>query len=203
MVALLALETTAELCSVAIGNNEMVLEDTRLAMRLHNEIVLSMVDAVLSASPIERDEVACVAFSAGPGSFTGVRIAAGIAQGIALAWDIPVCPVQTSKAMALSSLEQDCRLTEFVTSRRSRQSFVYVAGFNSRFGNLTTTSSDQLVDEKVYRVKHRIVSDSQVALSARHVLSIAQCEVGGWLNAEQGLPVYVEGDTPWHGTADQ
>jgi len=117
-----------------------------------------------------------------------------------LAWDIPVCPVQTSKAMALSSLEQDCRLTEFVTSRRSRQSFVYVAGFNSRFGNLTTTSSDQLVDEKVYRVKHRIVSDSQVALSARHVLRIAQREVGGWLNAEQGLPVYVEGDTPWRGT---
>ncbi len=203
MAALLALETTAELCSVAIGNNEMVLEDTRLAMRLHNEIVLSMVDAVLSASPIERDEVTCVAFSAGPGSFTGVRIAAGIAQGIALAWDIPVCPVQTSKAMALSSLEQDRRLTEFVTSRRSRRSFVYVAGFNSRVGNLTMTSSDQLVDENVYRVGHRIVSDSQVALSARHVLSIAQCEVGGWLNAEQGLPVYVEGDTPWHGTADQ
>ena len=120
MAALLALETTAELCSVAIGNNEMVLEDTRLAKRLHNEIVLSMVDAVLSASPIEREEVACVAFSAGPGSFTGVRIAAGIAQGIALAWEIPVCPVQTSKAMALSSLEQDRRLTEFVTSRRSR-----------------------------------------------------------------------------------
>ena len=200
MVALLALETTAELCSVAIGNNEMVLEDTRLAMRLHNEIVLSMVDAVLSASPIARDEVACVAFSAGPGSFTGVRIAAGIAQGIALAWEIPVCPVQTSKAMAFSSLEQDRRLTEFVTSRRSRQSFVYVAGFDSRYGNLTTTSSDQLVDEKVYRVKHRIVSDSQVALSARHVLRIAQREVGGWLNAEQGLPVYVEGDTPLRGT---
>ena len=47
MTAILALETTAELCSVAIGNNEMVIEDTRVAMRVHNEIVLSMVDTVL------------------------------------------------------------------------------------------------------------------------------------------------------------
>ncbi|MFP6796514.1 MAG: tRNA (adenosine(37)-N6)-threonylcarbamoyltransferase complex dimerization subunit type 1 TsaB [Pseudomonadales bacterium] len=201
MASLLALETTAELCSVAIGNNEMVLEDTRLARRQHNEIVLSMVDTVLSASLIERDEVACVAFSAGPGSFTGVRIAAGIAQGIAFAWDIPVCPVQTSKAMALSSLEQDRQLTDFVTSRRSRQSLVYVAGFNSSPGHLLTTSRDQLVDEKVFRVGHRIVSDSQVALSARHVLQIAQGDLGSWLDAEQGLPVYVEGDTPWRARA--
>ena len=52
MAAILALETTAELCSVAIGNNEMVIEDTRLAMRVHNEIVLSMIDTVMAAAPI-------------------------------------------------------------------------------------------------------------------------------------------------------
>ena len=177
MTAILALETTAELCSVAIGNNEMVIEDTRVAMRVHNEIVLSMVDTVLSASPIEKHEVACIAFSAGPGSFTGVRIGAAIAQGIALAWDILVCPV--------------------VTSRRSRQSLVYAAEFASRSGELSTTSNDQLVDEKFYRGQHRVVSDSQVALSARHVFSIAWREVDTWTKAERGLPVYVEGDTPW------
>ena len=203
MAALLALETTAELCSVAIGNNEMVLEDTRLASRLHNEIVLSMVDTALSASAIERDAVDCVAFSAGPGSFTGVRIAAGIAQGIALAWDIPVCPVETSRAMALSSLEQDRQLTEFATSRRSRRSLVYVAEFDARSGDIIHTSKDQLIDENALRARHRIVGDSQVALSARHVLRIAQREVGSWLHAEQGLPVYVEGDTPWRATAPQ
>ena len=197
MAAILALETTAELCSVAIGNNEMVIEDTRVAMRVHNEIVLSMVDTVLSASPIEKHEVACIAFSAGPGSFTGVRIGAAIAQGIALAWDILVCPVVTSRAMALSGLELDRRLTEFVTSRRSRQSLVYVAEFASRSGELSTTSNDQLVDEKFYRGQHRVVSDSQVALSARHVFSIAWREVDTWTKAERGLPVYVEGDTPW------
>ncbi|MEE3279915.1 MAG: tRNA (adenosine(37)-N6)-threonylcarbamoyltransferase complex dimerization subunit type 1 TsaB [Pseudomonadota bacterium] len=197
MAALLALETTAELCSVAIGNSELVLEDTRLASRLHNEIVLSMVDVVLSASAIDRDEVACVAFSAGPGSFTGVRIGAGIAQGIALAWDIPVCPVETSRAMALSSLEQDRQLIEFTTSRRSRRSLVYVAEYDARSGNVIRTSKDRLIDENDLRVRHRIVGDSQVALSARYVLEIAQREVGSWLHAEQGLPIYVEGDTPW------
>ena len=198
MAAILALETTAELCSVAIGNNEMVIEDTRLAMRVHNEIVLSMIDTVMAAAPIEQHEVACIAFSAGPGSFTGVRIGAAIAQGIALAWDILVCPVGTSRVMALSCLEQDHRLTKFVTSRRSRQSLVYVAEFAARSGKVSTTSNDLLVDEKVYRSQHRVVSDSQVALSARHVLKIAQREVDTWTNAERGLPVYVEGDTPWH-----
>ena len=200
MAAILALETTAELCSVAIGNNEMVIEDTRLAMRVHNEIVLSMIDTVMAAAPIERHEVACIAFSAGPGSFTGVRIGAAIAQGIALAWDILVCPVGTSRAMALSSLEQDRRLTEFVTSRRSRRSLVYVAEFASRSGEMSTTSDDQLVDEKFYRAQHRVVRASQVALSARHVLRLAEREVDSWTNAERGLPVYVAGDTPWRAT---
>ena len=200
MAAILALETTAELCSVAIGNNEMVIEDTRLAMRVHNEIVLSMIDTVMAAAPIERHEVACIAFSAGPGSFTGVRISAAIAQGIALAWDILVCPVGTSRAMALSSLEQDRRLTEFVTSRRSRRSLVYVAEFASRSGEMSTTSDDQLVDEKFYRAQHRVVRASQVALSARHVLRLAEREVDSWTNAERGLPAYVAGDTPWRPT---
>ena len=91
-----------------------------------------------------------------------------------------------------------CCAFERSSPRRSRQSLVYVAEFAARSGKVSTTSNDLLVDEKVYRGQHRVVSDSQVALSARHVLKIAQREVDTWTNAERGLPVYVEGDTPWH-----
>ena len=81
---LLAMDTTTEICSVAAFSGDQWFEHTRSAPRLHNRLVLEMVDNVLGGAGLAVREVDLVAFGAGPGSFTGVRIGAAVRK--ALRW---------------------------------------------------------------------------------------------------------------------
>jgi tRNA threonylcarbamoyladenosine biosynthesis protein TsaB len=102
-VNLLALETATDCCSVALLVGDEVIEDHRLAPRQHAALILPMIDGVLAAAGIDRCALDAIAFGRGPGAFTGLRIAAGVAQGFALGLDRPVVPVSTLAAMAQAS----------------------------------------------------------------------------------------------------
>jgi len=104
---ILAIETATEACSAALLIDDAVLERYELAPQQHNRLILPMIDSLLAEAGIKVSQVDALAFGRGPGSFTGVRIAAGVAQGISFAVDLPVVPVST-----LAALAQDA-LTEF------------------------------------------------------------------------------------------
>ena len=116
----LALETTGSACSVALVGEGEVLELTRIAPRQHNALLLQMVETVMAARDLNPDQLAGVAFSAGPGSFTGVRIGAAIAQGIAFGAGIPAIPVPTSEVAAEQVRRRDGLADGVVVARRSR-----------------------------------------------------------------------------------
>jgi tRNA threonylcarbamoyladenosine biosynthesis protein TsaB len=97
---LLALETSTEFCTVALQCGERLLIRKEHAGQRHSERVLPMVDAVLNEAGLQPVDLDAVAFGAGPGSFTGLRIACGVAQGLAFALDIPVAAVGTLEALA-------------------------------------------------------------------------------------------------------
>jgi tRNA threonylcarbamoyladenosine biosynthesis protein TsaB len=97
---LLALETATDCCSVALLVGDAVIEDHRLAPRQHAALILPMIDGVLAAAGVTRRALDAIAFGRGPGAFTGLRIAAGVAQGFALGLDRPVVPVSTLAALA-------------------------------------------------------------------------------------------------------
>lgn len=190
------METTTDVCSVALGDAECMLEDTRVVPRLHNELILQLVEGCLRASPWSLEDVSCVAFSAGPGSFTGVRIAAAVAQGVGLAHDLSVCAVPTSAVMAHEVVVHDPALAEFTTVRRSRQQWVYAATHARGETGPRTIAFDRLVDEAEVE-SGAAVDDTRVALSARHVLRLAWAHPELWDSPETALPIYVDGDTPW------
>ncbi len=197
MALVLAFETTTDVCSVALGDGITSVEKIVLAERNHNAMLLPTVDQVLSASSWSRSDIACVAFSAGPGSFTGVRIAAAAAQGIGLALNIPVCPIGTSLVQAEIARIKNPELVRFEVVRRSRRNLMYVASFLAVHGGCKQIKPDQLVDEDYYEFASYTVYDKSLMLDACTVLNIALKMQSNWVDSSQALPFYVEGDTPW------
>ncbi len=97
---LLALETATEGCSVALWLDGELLERFEVAPRGHAERVLPWAEALLAEAGLAVRALDAVAFGRGPGAFTGLRIACGVAQGIALGAGLPVVPVSTLAALA-------------------------------------------------------------------------------------------------------
>ena len=104
-LTLLALDTSTEACSVALLYNGEKTYLNELAQRTHAKRILQMVDEILADSGLKLNQLDALAFGRGPGSFTGVRVGAAIAQGLALGADLPVIPISNLTAMAQAAFE--------------------------------------------------------------------------------------------------
>lgn len=106
MTCILALDTSAEAGSVAIWQKGEVLEDFQLLPRQQAQALLPQIKALLDKAGLALSQLDALAFGRGPGSFTGLRIAAASIQGLALALDRPVIPVSSLEAMAWTAINQ-------------------------------------------------------------------------------------------------
>ena len=100
---ILALETSTEYCSVALWQDGITLARNELAGQKHSEMLMPMLDALLQDAGCGIRDMDGIAFGSGPGSFTGVRIACGVAQGLALGADLQVAGISTLLALAEGS----------------------------------------------------------------------------------------------------
>ena len=89
---LLALDTATEACSAALFIDGDIIQRYEIAPRKHSNLLLPMVDSLIGEADINKSDLDAIAFCRGPGSFMGVRIATGVAQGIAFALSLPVVP---------------------------------------------------------------------------------------------------------------
>lgn len=97
---LLAIDTTEAGCSAALMYDDQLIERFEIAPRRHSELILPMVDELLAEAGVTVQQLDCLGFARGPGSFTGVRIATAVTQGLAVAGDLPVVPVSSLLALA-------------------------------------------------------------------------------------------------------
>ena len=103
---ILAIDTATEACSAALYINGEVTTQYQLAPREHSRLILKMIDSLLLEANLSVNRLDAIAFGQGPGSFMGLRIAAGVVQGISFAHDIPVIPISTLKTIAQLAFER-------------------------------------------------------------------------------------------------
>lgn len=114
---MLAIETSTVACSAALLIDGRISERFELAPQRHADLLLPMIGELLAESGLTPAQLDGLAFGRGPGAFTGVRIAAGVAQGIACAADIPVAPVSTLAALAQGAIDASPRVLAVMDAR--------------------------------------------------------------------------------------
>ena len=121
---LLAVETSTELCSVALLRGSELFVEEALAGNRHSELLVPMLNRILDRARLKAGQMDVFAFGQGPGSFTGIRIACGIVQGLAFGAARPVVPVPSLLALAEQSNE-----SRVVAALDARMGEAYLAAY--------------------------------------------------------------------------
>ncbi len=157
---ILAIESSAKSAGVALTDGEKLICESFLdAGFTHSKTLLAMVDDVLELSGSSLESVEGIAVNSGPGSFTGIRIAAALVKGLAFKNNIPVCGVSTLESIAYNFRDEDCLVCPCIDARCER---VYTSLFRCSGGRVERLKEDTAatvdgmremldgLDEKIY-----------------------------------------------------
>jgi tRNA threonylcarbamoyladenosine biosynthesis protein TsaB len=141
---LLVIDTATEACSVALEIDGELFHRFEICPQQHSQRLLPMIDEVLTQANISLDQLDYLGFGRGPGSFTGVRIATSMSQGLALGTGLPVVGVSTLAAMAQQALEQGQGQYVF-SAIDARMSEVYFARYEAQNGVANLVDDEQVL----------------------------------------------------------
>ena len=131
---ILALETSTEYCSIALWKDGVVTGCCELVGQRHSEVMMTLLDNLLRQADVKLEQLDGIAFGSGPGSFTGVRIACGVTQGLALGANLLVVGVCTLQALA-----QAAGHDKVITALDARMGEIYHAAYEKRAGTWVAT----------------------------------------------------------------
>ena len=141
---ILIIDTATEACSVALEVNEHVFNRFEVCPQQHSQRILPMIDEVLKEANVTLHDLDYLAFGRGPGSFTGVRIATGVLQGLALGTGHKVLGISTLAAMAQQAYVQ--HQSEQVTAAiDARMSEVYFGQYQLQHNVMTLIGEEQVI----------------------------------------------------------
>jgi len=219
-VKILALDTATESCSAALLVNGDLSAREELLERGHAERILFMIEELLGEAGLAPAALDAIAFGRGPGAFTGVRLAAGVTQGIAFGAGVPVVPVSDLRAVAQRVLDTTPAVSRILVCNDARMREVYWGCFERGADGLAQAAAPERVgspasivlpagwDEGVcgagsgfgaYPELGRWLAGSGAGCTAGFLpraaeiarLAVPDVRAGSALPAEQALPVYL------------
>ncbi|MBQ0790133.1 MAG: tRNA (adenosine(37)-N6)-threonylcarbamoyltransferase complex dimerization subunit type 1 TsaB [Cycloclasticus sp.] len=149
---ILAIETATEACSAALLMDDEIIDRFQIAPREHGHLILPMVDELMAEAGLALSQLDALAFGRGPGSFTGVRMATGVIQGLAFAADLPVAPVSTIAALAQQAVIQHPQQTIYA-ALDARMGEVYWCQYVVQDGILLACSEEAVLPPEAVRVE--------------------------------------------------
>lgn len=215
---ILAVETSTDACSAALLIDGEIQEKFAVRPKEHTKLILPMVDQLMAEAQLLPQQLDAIAFSRGPGSFTGVRIAGSVVQGIAFGADLPVAPVSTLAAIAQDFFNTRPQAEVAFTAMDARMNQIFWAmhqkntlGLAELIGEETVTDANDIVFSDRYgygigsgwgvyqaQLLHRLADrvlgiEIEVWPRASTVAQLgAYCYSQGLLvNVEQAMPVYL------------
>ena len=207
---LLAIDTATERCSVALLGAGQVVERAAETPRGHADLVLPMVESVLAEAGMALSDLDGLAYGRGPGAFTGVRIALGVAQGLAYGAQLPTVGISDLAAVAQQFAEPGARILVCMDARMNE---VYWSRFEVTPAGLVTAAAAERVDPpasvepcdatvfagtgfgaypQLTAGRSGIVHDGALP-HARHIalLAAAELQAGRGEPADRAKPVYL------------
>jgi len=233
MTKLLAIDTSGEACSVALNLDGEILEHFEVTPRLHARKLLPMVQSLLAEADVSINALDGIAFGRGPGSFTGLRICAGVVQGLAFAADIPTLPISSLAALAQGVYRQTSH-AHILTVMDARMAELYWAGFEAIDGRVVLLGEEQLTSPEQLDESQAVLDSDRnwigvgdgwrfsaqfpahvvpmvkplehiFHVQAQDLVRLADYDFQQGLEvpAEQALPVYLRGKSAWRKVGEQ
>lgn len=226
---LVAIDTSTENCSVAVLSKATIKVKSQMTPQHHAELVLSMLKELLDENSLKLSDLNGVIMGSGPGSFTGVRIAASTAQGLSLGLNVNVCTVSSLKALATQALEgvdEDYA----VASIDARMGEVYIAVYKRRGERLEELLAPEVLKPEdaaskvkaIIGVNHAVGGGSGMELlytaglneNIRKRANFPDAEFtlkqglldfreGKGVDASEALPLYVRNEVTWKKVSEQ
>lgn len=219
---LLAFELSTEQCSVALLMDGEIVQHIERGNR-PSRAILKMADALLRQSGLALGSIDAIAFGRGPGAFTGLRIAAGVAQGLAFGMDLPLVPVSSLAALAQRAVE-DYEVSQVVALLDARMDEVYAGSFRAGANGLVQPVSDEVLVPPAHlslpdgdgwtgagpgwsaypslegrlATVHQLVMPDAAAVARLGAVAFANGQV---VPAEGGVPVYLRDTVAWKKTS--
>lgn len=137
--SLLAIDTATPACSAALLHSDGITQEFTLEARKHTEVLLPMCDRLLSRSGGRADGIV---LSAGPGAFTGLRVGASMALGLATAWNAPILPISSLALLAASAANGETATVLALLDARMQA--VYAGLYRIEAGKVIALAPDRL-----------------------------------------------------------